>query len=1310
MNPTGSFELGGPHADCGLTGRKIIVDTYGGAARHGGGAFSGKDPSKVDRSAAYAARWVAKNVVAVRRRDPLRGAGGVRDRRRPAGVAHGRDVRHRDASTRRKIDDAVRVGVRPAPGGDPPRPRPAPADLQEDGGVRALRSRRQGVHLGGDLPGRRAEVGSRTSDRPGPPGPAGGRQGLRLPRPRRRPGRCASGRSCASRCAGRRVRGWVVEADVEPTPGVDAEAGAQGRRRRPAARGRRPRAVGRPPLGRPLGPPPPHRLARPPSPDSAAKLGRQAVDDFAASCGRGGAGWRPAADRLPIVLEAARGGAVHRRRAGGRRRRPPGGPAATRRAPDRAARRRRPRAGLGGGPRRGHRRRHARRGVGADHRRRACRRSSSSTSTTRRCSPSRRRRGTPATSPSSGPRRAGVPCTLVSPDADAARPRRRASLHVPATAGGRASRSSTGATRTRCAAASSRRGSTRCCARDAAVVCVLNRQGPIATARLRGVRHDRDVRALRLPRSCSPTTTACAASGAARSARSCASSAGPPASGTCAEAWRGSQEEASASRRCGRRDRGGRVGTGCAARLASTCVAFLDLDQELLAPRYRAGELALALLGRAARAVTDRLLLQTRLPDHPVVDAARHGDPSRFSRRRSPTPRRARLPARGRPRRRVRRRGRGVGRRRAADRPPASSSSAPPTAAGRCGRREPPTPSRTGSPPSRARRAACGSRSTPPGPETQKSVEQYGTWCQRSSAARRPTAPGSCSSMPHRGLTASWRRSVPPTQPRRGRRRRGSPRRTRRGRLARRAVRRHVEHEPTAAARGTVSITSTRRGPTTRTTAPTCTPARRADGPRCGPSDPPAGRPGRRPAPTAARCSATPPQCDLLDEVDVDTGSATAPARPRASPPRGPRTFELRAEAHAVPPLLRVVLGVGVGLAVVRRSGRRRTRPSCLSSGRGSAPVVMARNHGGRSIDPGVTACWRASTIGAAFSSAAASTSRHWPNGSPSTVGAPDVDLPLGPLGVRARSRSGRRWATRRRRAATPPRRRRWRARAAPASCGVRCPRRVCVGSTVTDVRHDTGTSVRPGQPQPRRERRAPCRTAPPSSKAPHARWSGPSDRRPTATGFVGDVLGDQERGAQARERVPDVVVGRERAYVWRPPRAATLRPGRPLLPSGFVDGQRGGDGDVQRADPPELGHERHRVAGVDRGRRQPVVLVADGEAHRRRRQVERVQRHGVLGELDADDPPAGGPRRVDALGARCRRSSTSGTARSPAPSCGPPAFVGGVALAVNHRCSTRSAAAVRRIEPTLYDDDDAVEQQGDTSRRCDAATRGAAA
>src|SRR5690606_13199088 len=66
VNPTGRFVIGGPHGDAGLTGRKIIVDTYGGMARHGGGAFSGKDPTKVDRSAAYATRWVAKHVVAAK--------------------------------------------------------------------------------------------------------------------------------------------------------------------------------------------------------------------------------------------------------------------------------------------------------------------------------------------------------------------------------------------------------------------------------------------------------------------------------------------------------------------------------------------------------------------------------------------------------------------------------------------------------------------------------------------------------------------------------------------------------------------------------------------------------------------------------------------------------------------------------------------------------------------------------------------------------------------------------------------------------------------------------------------------------------------------------------------------------------------------------------------------------------------------------------------------------------------------------------------------------------------------------------------
>ena len=85
INPTGRFVIGGPVGDCGLTGRKIIVDTYGGMARHGGGAFSGKDPSKVDRSAAYAARYVAKNIVAAGLAQPLRNPGVLRDRR---GEAH----------------------------------------------------------------------------------------------------------------------------------------------------------------------------------------------------------------------------------------------------------------------------------------------------------------------------------------------------------------------------------------------------------------------------------------------------------------------------------------------------------------------------------------------------------------------------------------------------------------------------------------------------------------------------------------------------------------------------------------------------------------------------------------------------------------------------------------------------------------------------------------------------------------------------------------------------------------------------------------------------------------------------------------------------------------------------------------------------------------------------------------------------------------------------------------------------------------------------------------------------------------------
>ena len=84
VNPTGKFVIGGPDGDCGLTGRKIIVDTYGGAAPHGGGAFSGKDPTKVDRSAAYACRYLAKNVVAAGPGRQLHHPDRLCDRRVPA--------------------------------------------------------------------------------------------------------------------------------------------------------------------------------------------------------------------------------------------------------------------------------------------------------------------------------------------------------------------------------------------------------------------------------------------------------------------------------------------------------------------------------------------------------------------------------------------------------------------------------------------------------------------------------------------------------------------------------------------------------------------------------------------------------------------------------------------------------------------------------------------------------------------------------------------------------------------------------------------------------------------------------------------------------------------------------------------------------------------------------------------------------------------------------------------------------------------------------------------------------------------------
>ncbi len=107
VNPTGRFEVGGPMGDAGLTGRKIIVDTYGGMARHGGGAFSGKDPTKVDRSAAYACRWVAKNIVAagLARRCELQVAYAI-------GVAHPVSLNVETFGTHAVDPEAIEAGVR----------------------------------------------------------------------------------------------------------------------------------------------------------------------------------------------------------------------------------------------------------------------------------------------------------------------------------------------------------------------------------------------------------------------------------------------------------------------------------------------------------------------------------------------------------------------------------------------------------------------------------------------------------------------------------------------------------------------------------------------------------------------------------------------------------------------------------------------------------------------------------------------------------------------------------------------------------------------------------------------------------------------------------------------------------------------------------------------------------------------------------------------------------------------------------------------------------------------------------------------
>ena len=173
MNPTGKFVIGGPMGDTGLTGRKIIVDTYGGAAPHGGGAFSGKDPTKVDRSAAYAARYVAKNVVAA----------GLADRCQlqvayAIGVAHPMSVNVDCFGTESiplaRIEALVAEHFDLRPGAIIRDLDLHATHLREDRGVRALRPRRSRLHVGADGQGRHSARRCRRA-RAGPRPPSSSR-------------------------------------------------------------------------------------------------------------------------------------------------------------------------------------------------------------------------------------------------------------------------------------------------------------------------------------------------------------------------------------------------------------------------------------------------------------------------------------------------------------------------------------------------------------------------------------------------------------------------------------------------------------------------------------------------------------------------------------------------------------------------------------------------------------------------------------------------------------------------------------------------------------------------------------------------------------------------------------------------------------------------------------------------------------------------------------------------------------------------------------------------------------------------------
>ena len=152
INPTGRFVVGGPHGDTGLTGRKIIVDTYGGMGRHGGGAFSGKDPTKVDRSACYMARYIAKNIVAsklaTRCEVQLAYAIGVAE---PVSVmvdtfgtgVDSRRALHRTGAREFRADPARHHRYAEA----------APSDLPQDGCVRTLRAHGRHLLVGSDRQG-----------------------------------------------------------------------------------------------------------------------------------------------------------------------------------------------------------------------------------------------------------------------------------------------------------------------------------------------------------------------------------------------------------------------------------------------------------------------------------------------------------------------------------------------------------------------------------------------------------------------------------------------------------------------------------------------------------------------------------------------------------------------------------------------------------------------------------------------------------------------------------------------------------------------------------------------------------------------------------------------------------------------------------------------------------------------------------------------------------------------------------------------------------------------------------------------------